>query len=115
MTDFRDKPDAITQWRATVEALEALVQAAPEAEEIDPAEAEKVRRLIRIRVAAARSNNLPAAWVPRCEIAATAETVEGRKHTPSRRNRDRIFGRLGASRGLRPRRGRPTRRPARRA
>jgi hypothetical protein len=82
MTDFRDKPDAITQWRATVEALEALVQAAPEAEEIDPAEAEEVRHLIRIRVAAARSNNLPAAWVPRCEIAATAETAEGRKQTP---------------------------------
>ena len=78
MTDFRDKPDAITRWRATVEALEALVQAAPEVEEIDPAEAEKLRRLIRIRVAAARSNNLPAAC---CEIAATAETVEGRKHT----------------------------------
>jgi hypothetical protein len=34
MIDFRDKPDAITRWRATVEALEALVQAAPEAEEI---------------------------------------------------------------------------------
>jgi hypothetical protein len=64
MTDFRDKPDAITRWRATVEGLEALVQAAPEAEEIDPAEAEKVRRLIRIRVAAARSNNLPAALEP---------------------------------------------------
>ena len=82
MTDFRDKPDAITRWRATVEALEALVQATPEAEEIDPAEAERVRRLIRIRVAAARSNSLPTAWVPRRVIAATAETVEERKHTP---------------------------------
>jgi len=82
MTDFRDKPDAITRWRATVEALEGLVHATPEAKEIDPAEAEKVRRLIRIRIAAARSNNPPAAWVPHCEIGATAEIIEGRKHTP---------------------------------
>ena len=103
MTDLRDKPDAITRWRATVEALEALVQAAPEAEEIEPAEAEKVRRLIRIRVAAARSNNLPAAWVPRCEIAATAETVEGRKtHTPAAGTATASLAGLARVSGLRP-------------
>jgi len=64
MTDFRDGPDLTERWRATVEALEALVQAAPE-EEIDTAEADEVRRLITMRVAAARRNKLPAAWVRR--------------------------------------------------
>ena len=29
MTDFRDKPDATDRWRATIEALEAVVLAGP--------------------------------------------------------------------------------------
>jgi len=68
MTDFRDRPDAADRWRATIEALEALVQAAPEQAGIDPSEADEVRRLIMMRLAAARPNNLPAAWVRRPEI-----------------------------------------------
>ena len=39
MTEFRDKRDTTDRWRATIEALEAIVLAAPDEPEIDPAEA----------------------------------------------------------------------------
>jgi hypothetical protein len=65
MTDFRDGPDLTERWRATIEALEALVQAAPEEEDIDPVEVDEVRRLITMRVTGTRRNKLPAAWVRR--------------------------------------------------
>jgi hypothetical protein len=63
MTGIRDKSDPIADWRATIDALEAAVQAAPDEHEIDMVEAEEVRRLITIRLAAIRHNNLPASWV----------------------------------------------------
>jgi hypothetical protein len=65
MTDFRDRPDTTNRWRAIIEALEAIVLAAPDEPEIDPAEAEEVRRLVMVRTAHRRRNNLPAAWVRR--------------------------------------------------
>ena len=65
MTDFRDKPDASDHWRATIEALEAVVLAASDEPEIDPAEAEEVRRLVMVRAARRKRNTLPAAWVRR--------------------------------------------------
>jgi hypothetical protein len=65
MTGIRDASDPIARWRATIEALEAVVRAAPDEPEIDTAEAKEVRRLITMRLAAARPNNLPAAWVRR--------------------------------------------------
>ena len=65
MTDFRDKPDATDRWHATIEALEAVVLAAPDGPEIDPAEAEEVRRLVMVRTARRRRNTLPAAWARR--------------------------------------------------
>jgi hypothetical protein len=89
MTDFRDGPDLTERWRATIEVLEALVHAAPE-EEIDTAEADEVRRLIIMRVAAARPNKLPAAWVRRPvigpptppEAGATGEATDRPKPPP---------------------------------
>jgi hypothetical protein len=63
MTDFPDKPDTTDRWRATIEALEAIVLAAPDEPEIDPAEAEEVRRLVMVQAARRRRNTLPAAWV----------------------------------------------------
>jgi hypothetical protein len=65
MTDFRDRPDATDRWRATIEALEAVVLAAPDEPAIDPAEAEEVRRLVVVRTAWRRHNTLPAAWARR--------------------------------------------------
>jgi hypothetical protein len=65
MTDFRDRPDTTDRWRATIEALEAVVLAAPDGPEIDPAEAEEVRRLVMVRTARGRRNTLPAAWARR--------------------------------------------------
>jgi hypothetical protein len=65
MTDVRDRPDVTDRWRATVEALEAVVLAAPDGPEIDPAEAEEVRRLVIVQTARRRRNTLPAAWVRR--------------------------------------------------
>jgi hypothetical protein len=63
MTDFRDRPDTTNRWRATIEALEAIVLAAPDEPEIDPTEAEEVRRLVMVQAARQRRNTLPAAWV----------------------------------------------------
>jgi hypothetical protein len=65
MTDFRDRPGATEQWRATIEALEAVVLAAPDGPEINPAEAEEVCRLVMVRTARRRRNTLPAAWARR--------------------------------------------------
>ena len=67
MTDLPDIPHATDRWRAAIEALEGIVQTtsveAKSACEIDPAEAEEVRRLIMIRIAARRRSSLPAAGV----------------------------------------------------
>jgi hypothetical protein len=68
MTDFRDRPDATDRWRATIEALEAVVLAAPDEPEIEPTEAEEVRRLVMVQIARRTRNTLPAAWVRRPEI-----------------------------------------------
>jgi hypothetical protein len=65
MTDFRDKRDTTDRWRATIEALEAVVLGAPDGPEIDPAEAEEVRRLVMVQTARRRRNTLPAAWARR--------------------------------------------------
>jgi hypothetical protein len=65
MTGIRDKSDPIARWRATIDALEAAVHAAPDEAEIDTVEAEEVRRLITMRLAAARHHNLPRSWVRR--------------------------------------------------
>jgi hypothetical protein len=62
MTDFRDRAGATEQWRATIEALEAVVLAAPDEPPIDPAEAEEVRHLVMVQTARRRLNTLPAAW-----------------------------------------------------
>ena len=65
MTDIRDRMDPIPRWRATIDAMEGVTLAAPDAPEIDASEAEEVRRLITMRLAAVRRNNLPAAWTRR--------------------------------------------------
>ena len=62
MTDKHDRSDPITRWRALIDALEGVTLAAPGGPEADPAEGEEVRRLISMRLAVARRNNLPAAW-----------------------------------------------------
>jgi hypothetical protein len=65
MTDFRDRPDATDRWSAVIDALEALVLAAPGEPTVDPAEAEEVRRLILVRTARRKRDTLPAAWMRR--------------------------------------------------
>src|SRR5271169_4290404 len=65
MTDFHDRPDATDRWRATIEALEAVVLAAPDESEVDLATAEEVRRLVMVRTARRRRDTLPAAWARR--------------------------------------------------
>jgi hypothetical protein len=90
MTGIRDASDPIARWRATIEALEAVVRAAPDEPEIDMADAKEVRRLITMRLAAARHNNLPAAWVRRPGVlpqivpdtGASPETTERAETTP---------------------------------
>jgi hypothetical protein len=62
MTDFRDKPDATDRWRATIKALEATVLMATDEPEIDPAEAEEVRRLVMVQTARRRCNTRPTVW-----------------------------------------------------
>ena len=98
MTGIRDASDPIARWRATIDALEAVVRAAPDEPEIDMAEAKEVRRLITTRLAAARHNNLPAAWVrrpgilpqivpdteARPESTERAETTSRSPHPPAR-------------------------------
>ena len=61
--------------------LISVVSAAPDQPEIDPAEAEEVRRLITMRLTAARRNNLPAVWTRRpgvvsCLVSDTRATPE---------------------------------------
>ena len=68
MTDFRDRPDATDRWGAVIDALEALVLAAPCEPAVDPAEAEEVRRLIIVRTARRKRDTLPAAWSRRPEF-----------------------------------------------
>jgi len=68
MIDIRDRLDPIARWRATIDAVEAVTLAATDAPEIDPAEAEEVRRLATMRRAAARRDNLPAAWARRSGV-----------------------------------------------
>jgi hypothetical protein len=65
MTDFRDRPNATDRWGAMIDALEALMLAAPDDPAVDPAEAEEVRRLIMVRTARRRGGTLPAAWARR--------------------------------------------------
>jgi len=62
MTYMSDRSDPIARWRATIDALEAVVLAEPEPRETDPAEAEEVHRLVMVRTARRRRNSLPAAW-----------------------------------------------------
>ena len=62
--EFRDGLDPIARWRALIDAMEAVTLAAAGTPEIDSTEAEEVRRLITMRLAA-RRNNLPAAWTGR--------------------------------------------------
>jgi len=64
MTDIRDGLDPIARWRALIDAMEAVTLAAAGTPEIDSTEAEEVRRLITMRLAA-WGNNLPAAWTGR--------------------------------------------------
>ena len=68
MTDFRDRPDATDRWGAVIDALEALVLAAPGESAVDPVEAEEVRRLIIVRTARRKRDTLPAAWSRRPEF-----------------------------------------------
>ena len=94
MSDVRDRLDPIARWRATLDALQAVVQAAPDEPEVDRAEVEEVRRLVMVRTARHRRNTLPAAWarrpgtvphlVPDAEAitAATPETTERAEPTP---------------------------------
>ena len=70
MTDIRDGLDPIARWRALIDAMEAVTLAAAGTPEIDSTEAEEVRRLIAMRLAAARRNNLPTAWTGRPGIVA---------------------------------------------
>jgi hypothetical protein len=69
MTEFRDSPSAVDRWRATIEALEAVVLAEydePEPDrDTDAAAAEEIRRLIMVLLASRRRSPLPAAWVRR--------------------------------------------------
>ena len=86
MTDFRDKPDATDRWHATIEALEAVVLAAPDGPEIDPAEAEEVGRLVMVQTARRRRNTLPAAWARRPGI--LPQIVPEAEPTPKARGPD---------------------------
>jgi hypothetical protein len=70
MTDIRDPLDPVALWSATIDAVEAVALATTGTPEIDPIEAEEVRRLIAMRLAAARRNNLPTAWTGRPGIVA---------------------------------------------
>src|SRR5262249_2356309 len=63
-----DRPNATDRWRAVIDALEALMLAAPDDPAVDPAEAEEVRRLIMVRTARWKRNMLPAAWTRRPEF-----------------------------------------------
>jgi hypothetical protein len=69
MTEFRESPDAVDRWRATIEALEAVVLA--ECEEPEPhrdndaAAAAEIRRLIMVLLASRRRSPLPTVWVRR--------------------------------------------------
>ena len=65
MTDVRNPLDPTARWRATIDAMEAVMLAAPDAPEIEPTEAEEIRRLITMRLVSARRNSLPAAWTRR--------------------------------------------------
>jgi hypothetical protein len=68
MTEFRDNPNAADRWRATVEALEAIMLADCDESEPDrgtDAAAEEIRRLIMVFLASRRRSPLPAAWVRR--------------------------------------------------
>ena len=68
MTKFHDEPDAIDRWRATIEALEAVVLAdcdAPDPDRDTDAAAEEIRRLIMVLLASRRRSPLPAVWVRR--------------------------------------------------
>jgi hypothetical protein len=90
MTDNRDRSDPLARWHATIDALEAVVLAAPDQPEIDTAEAKEIQRMITMRLAAARANNLPAAWarrpgiVPRVvpDTAVTPAKTERTEPTP---------------------------------
>ena len=90
MTDNRERSDPIARWHATIDALESVVLAALDQPEIDPAEAKEVQRLITMRLAAARPNTLPPAWVRRPGIGphlvpdaeAVPETTERAEPTP---------------------------------
>jgi hypothetical protein len=67
MTEFRDNPDAAERWRATIEALEAVVlgECDEPDSDADAAAAEEIRRLIMVLLAGRRRSPLPAAWVRR--------------------------------------------------
>ena len=72
MTEFRDNPGAAERWRATIDALEAVVLAHCDASEpdhdTDAGAAEEIRRLIMVLLASRRRSPLPAAWVRRAGI-----------------------------------------------
>src|SRR5262249_37418844 len=80
MTDIRDPLDPVARWRAVVDAVEGIALAATDAPEIDPTEAEEVQRVIAMRLATARRNNLPAAWTRRPRIG--PRLVADRRATP---------------------------------
>ena len=68
MTEFRESPDAVDRWRATIEALEAVVLAdcdAPDPDRDTDAAAEEIRRLIMVLLASRCRSPLPAGWVRR--------------------------------------------------
>jgi hypothetical protein len=71
MTCSDEAPNAVEQWRATIDALTIVAQAADDERwaEVDSAEAEEIRRLIMVHIARRRHNALPAAWVRRPGIA----------------------------------------------
>ena len=110
MTDFRDRPDTTDRWRATIEALEAVVLRAADVPEIDPAEAEEVRRLVMVQTAWRRRNTLAASWARRRgilpHIVPDAEPAPKRSGRTSRRPAPRTgrysFARLGTSEPIGP-------------
>ena len=78
MTDPRERPDILDDWRAVLDALDAVIEAAPcepdGAHDDETTEIEDVRRLVRLRLADHCRDRLPRLWVRRGGPVSVTET-----------------------------------------
>jgi len=65
MTDIRDKPEATDRWRATIDALEAVLLTALTISRSIPRRPERSAAWLMLQTARRRRNTLPAAWARR--------------------------------------------------